>query len=487
MMHLRLICFLYALLLLIPGVLRAGNWTSRTDLLPTPPVQGEVYAEFAPDGSLLMLIVDAVGQVWAFNQETPGAPPTQVNFTAITIDGAVVLLPSLSGGSDVEVEILRSEASNSLAVIISWLDPLNPLVRIYRFLLGEKRFGGPFGLNAVALNLPAGASEPKFNYTFGQLVMAARFADLGSVLRMYRFDPFSLAWTELASLTGDYRPLGFGAGYGSGAFIAYLLLKNLADGRAYVYALDIIASTLSLVGGGAASEGGIGEEGSIRARYDFALARMEIAILFSDLGAGGKASVRRLAAGGNAWEYLGLRGFSAGGIACLSLLIAEGFFYASFRDAGSGNLLQVLQIGAAGVVPWTSLLGTSLVTACQYSLRASSLARSEPYLYLFFQDANTGVASVLQYDPSAASAIEDAAQMGLRLGPVPARDHLHLRSEAGLPIRSLALSDLQGRLLWQEELPSPQMERSIPLGDLPAGLYFLRVNGAASLRFSKQE
>lgn len=76
----------------------------------------------------------------------------------------------------------------------------------------------------------------------------------------------------------------------------------------------------------------------------------------------------------------------------------------------------------------------------------------------------------------------------VRLWPNPATDKITIESEADFPIKSIAITDLQGRLLTV--LPGNDVRHTLNIHKLPVGTYIAHIEtkaGTSDVKFVKGE
>jgi hypothetical protein len=76
----------------------------------------------------------------------------------------------------------------------------------------------------------------------------------------------------------------------------------------------------------------------------------------------------------------------------------------------------------------------------------------------------------------------------VRLWPNPATDKITIESEADFPIKSIAITDLQGRLLTV--LPGNDVRHTLNIHKLPVGTYIAHIEtkaGITDVKFVKGE
>jgi hypothetical protein len=67
--------------------------------------------------------------------------------------------------------------------------------------------------------------------------------------------------------------------------------------------------------------------------------------------------------------------------------------------------------------------------------------------------------------------------------PNPAVDVLNIQSSATL--KTLALFDMQGKIVLQNEISNEALTQQLNISNLPKGVYFLRVNNGQAQRIIK--
>ena len=232
------------------------------------------------------------------------------------------------------------------------LSPLNSLKPLWTWKSGGKGGAGAYRCKVDDADLTTGATE----VGTGQYAPPGNLSEAPHTLYVQERDSAG-NWSAASSkslvlaLRGVVGNAGFSMGSVNDPSLALsstgVPYVAFADGgneyKATVMRLNAAGNTWEYVGNSRFSA-------DTASYISMALSGAEIPyVAFQDYGNGGKATVMRLNAAGTAWEYVGSPGFSADQARGLSIALSNtGVPYVAFEDDGNGYKVSVMRLNATG-------------------------------------------------------------------------------------------------------------------------------------------
>jgi hypothetical protein len=147
------------------------------------------------------------------------------------------------------------------------------------------------------------------------------------------------------------------------------------------------------------------------------------------------------------------------------------------RDYRSSDDMVVAHYSPTGQLQWLYQFDQ---TAERIFARAISFIGSQCFVlqdHVYVADAPFGTTSLDRFTVPISTAAEPNAALPLvaySAYPNPAAEQITVRVEGGESLRSVALLDTRGGLVYEKQL-SPTNEASLPVGEVARGVYLLRV------------
>ena len=184
---------------------------------------------------------------------------------------------------------------------------------------------------------------------------------------------------------------------------------------------------------------------------------------------------------GTNWVNVGIAGFSAGEADNITIAIDNhGAPYVIFEDPTTSNLgATVMKYNGANWV----FAGTPGFTTGLDALNTTMAIDKNGDPYACFQQFPGGLASVMKYDAATeVKSVAGSVSSALLVYPNPATTQITISAPG--KISTITVSNLLGQTMYSQHCNAGEVH--VAIADLPAGVYFVKVNGTEIRKFVKQ-